>query len=102
MNYRIINKLKEFLKIKVDKNFIIIATILLSLLLGFSSFIIANDKTNREYRQKQATCEHDWKVIFEYNGGGFEIYCPKCQLQDYVSTKDWNRIQIDMEYNKIK
>ena len=98
MNYKIMEKLKEFLKIKVDKKFIVVATISLLLLLGFSSFIIANDKTNRTYRQKQAACEHDWKVIFKYDGGGFEIYCPKCQLQDYVSTKEWNIIQVDKEY----
>lgn len=102
MNYKIINKLKEFLETKADKKFIVITTITLLLFLGFASFVIANDKTNRAYKQKQAVCEHDWKKIFDYNGNGQEIYCPKCQLQKYANDAEWNRIQIDIEYNKTK
>ena len=70
--------------------------------LGVSAYSISEYKINNMYREKQAACEHDYRELYSYEGGGFEIYCPKCQLQDYVSTKDWNRIQIDMEYNKVK
>lgn len=95
-------KLKMILDSKVNKKFIIVVTIALLIILGVFSCSIADYKVNKEYKHKQAACEHDYKELFSYQGGGFEIYCPKCQLQDYVSTKDWNRIQIDMEYNKAK
>ena len=84
---------KENLKV------IILIFITLLFVLGVTSCSIANYATNKEYRQKQAICEHDWHEIHHYEGGGFEIYCPKCQLQKYVNNAEWNKIQIDIEYN---
>ena len=85
------------------KSLIIIAIIIIMIILGITSCSIADYQVNKEYKQKQATCEHDWRELYEYDSGYVDIYCPKCQLQkEYLRVQDWTRIQIDMEYNKIK
>lgn len=95
-------KLKMILDSKVNKKFIIVVTIALLIILGVFSCSIADYKVNKEYKHKQAACEHDYKELYEYENGHYEIYCPKCQLQDTVRAQDWNRIQIDMEYRDKK
>ena len=84
------------------KGLIIIAIIISMIILGITSCSIADYKVNKEYKHKQAVCEHDYKELYEYGNGHYEIYCPKCQLQDTVRAQDWNRIQIDMEYRDKK
>ena len=94
---------KDFLKwFFVENRYGLLVGIFLLVIVGVSSCALSEHQVNQMYREKQAACEHDCKVIFEYNGGGQEIYCPKCQLQEYASDSEWNRIQVDMEYNKTK
>lgn len=93
-------KIKEFWFSESTKKYKIYGLILLLIVLGVSSCSIADYKVNKAYREKQEACEHDWKEIDHYSNNCFEIYCPKCQLQDYVTNAEWNKIQIDMEYNK--
>ena len=100
--YKIKEKIKEIFQREYQIKHLLVVFLLLLVLLGVGACSISEYKINNMYREKQASCEHDYRELYAYNGGGFEIYCPKCQLQDYVSTKDWNRIQIDMEYNKTK
>ena len=93
-------KIKEFWFSESTRKYKIYGFILLLIVLGVSSCSVADYKVNKVYRDKQAACEHDWKEIDHYANNCFEIYCPKCQLQDYVTNAEWNKIQIDMEYNK--
>ena len=96
-------KLKMILDSKVNKKFIIVVTIALLIILGVFSCSIADYKVNKEYKHKQATCEHDWRELYEDRIiECFDIYCPKCQKQDCVDYATWNRIQIDMEYRDKK
>lgn len=96
------DKIKEFLKWLFIKKRYISLVILLYVIIGLGSYSIAAYQLNKEYKQKQAACEHDYKELYEYGNGHYEIYCPKCQLQDTVRAQDWNRIQIDMEYRYKK
>ena len=99
----IMDKVKEFLKwLFIEKKYISLV-IFLYVIIGLSSYSIAAYQLNKEYKQKQAACEHDWRELYEDRIiECFDIYCPKCQKQDRVSYATWNRIQIDMEYRDKK
>lgn len=53
-----------------------------------------------EPTQQQLECEHQWTVIYYRILGKNDIYCPKCQLEQSVTTKQWNKLQVDMNYRK--
>ena len=94
---------KDFLKwFFVENRYGLLVGIFLLFIVGVSSCAISEHQVNKMYREKQAACEHDYKELYEYENGHYEIYCPKCQLQDTVRAQDWNRIQIDIEYRDKK
>lgn len=96
-------KIKELWFSESAKKYKIYGLILLLIVLGVSSCSVADYKVNKVYREKQATCEHDWRELYEDRIiECFDIYCPKCQKQDRVDYATWNRIQIDMEYRDKK
>lgn len=97
------DKVKEFLKwLFIENRYGLLVAILLYVIVGLGSCSIANYHVSKEYKQKQAACEHDWREIHKYGNGDFEIYCPKCQKQKHVLDMEWNRIQIDQEYRDKK
>lgn len=57
--------------------------------------------------EQQIQCEHEYveiswhaEICSDGSGVSYDIYCPKCQWETKVSYKEWNRIQVDMEYRK--
>ena len=59
--------------------------------------------------EQQLQCEHeyveiDWNARAYSDGSGvsYDIYCPKCKLEITVSSKEWKRIQADMNYKANK
>lgn len=59
--------------------------------------------------EEQLSCEHEWVEIayhvMSYSDGsgvGYDVYCPKCHLEEGMSSKEWNRTQADMEYKNSK
>lgn len=53
--------------------------------------------------EEQLNCNHEWaKIDWDYNGSDiiYDIYCPKCKLEKKVKSKEWKKIQADMEYEK--
>lgn len=56
---------------------------------------------------KQSRCYHEWNIIgldigFNENNSGiiYDIYCPKCELEQNVSYKEWNKLQLEMQNKK--
>ena len=98
------DKIKEFLKwLFIENRYGLLVAILLYVIIGLGSCSIANYQVSKEYKHKQAACEHDWSELYEDRIiECFDIYCPKCQKQDRVDYATWNRIQIDMEYRDKK
>ena len=95
--------IKDFLRwFFVENRYGLLMGIFLMFIVAASSCALSEHQVNKMYREKQEVCEHDYRELYEYENGYYKIYCPKCQLQENVHPKDWNRIKIDMEYNKTK
>lgn len=84
----------------------ILVSFLLCVMLGL--FGCATEE-EPQLTDSQLSCEHEWVEIdwsfVSYNDGsgvGYDIYCPKCQTEENVSSKKWNKIQADMEYKNSK
>lgn len=73
-----------------------ILAILFGLILCFG---MAMNTISNIPNEQQSKCEHEYKVIARY-GDTCDIYCPKCKYETEVSSKEWNKIQADMEYKK--
>lgn len=74
--------------------------IVLTIVLGLAlCFVIAVNTISNIPNEQQSKCEHEYKVIARY-GDTCDIYCPKCKYETEVSSKEWNKIQADMEYKK--
>lgn len=87
----------------------ILAVVLgLTLCFGMTGCGINNDSTTSNIpNKKQSKCEHEYKEIHWYiqscsdgSESSYDIYCPKCGYETNVSSKEWNKIQADMEYKK--
>lgn len=73
-------------------------------------FVLCGCESVEESKEPQQTeqqlqCEHEWVEIAwdvtsysDGSGVGYDIYCPKCHIEKNVSSKEWNRIQADMDY----
>lgn len=66
-------------------------------------------KEKQQPNEQQLQCEHEWVEIdwhaqMAADGSGVihDIYCPKCQLETNVSSKQWNRMKADMNYKNSK
>lgn len=74
--------------------------IVLAVVLGLTlCFVIAVSTISNIPNEQQSKCEHEYKAIARY-GDTYDIYCPKCKYESEVSSKEWNKIQVDMEYKK--
>ena len=63
----------------------------------FSFLFISCGKENMTLEQQE--CKHEW--FYTYGDAfTYNIYCPKCKLEKVVTTEEWNKIQIDQEYQK--
>lgn len=62
-------------------------------------------KEKPKQNEQQLQCEHEyteiaWHAVMASDGSGvtYDIYCPKCQWETTVSSKEWKRIQANMSY----
>lgn len=76
---------------------------LLCLIFVLCGCSVAEEKP--QLNEQQLQCEHEWaeidwhaEIANDGSGVTYDIYCPKCQLETNVSYKEWNRIQVDMDY----
>lgn len=68
---------------------------------------VATGEEKPPITEEQLQCNHEWteidwhaEIASDGSGVTYDIYCPKCQLEEKVSYKEWNRIQADMNYEK--
>lgn len=72
--------------------------ILITLCLFCATFLCSCGGKPVQTSSLQQTCKHEWSVV----GGsfnGYYIYCPKCQLEDDVTEKEWNIMELDKAYH---
>lgn len=70
---------------------------LIALCLLCVTFLSGCGGTPVEQTSLQQTCKHEWSIVGD-SFNGFYIYCPKCQLEDDVTEKEWNIMELDKAY----
>lgn len=52
-------------------------------------------------KEESTECNHQWIEIETSSDGAIHtIYCPACESEKEVDSKEWNKIQADIEYQK--
>ena len=80
----------------------------LTLCFGMTGCTASDDLTTSNIlNEQQSNCEHEYKKIglhlqsyLDGSNVGCDISCPKCKYETNVSYKEWNKVQVDMEYKK--
>lgn len=80
--------------------------VLLCMMLGL--FGCATEEES-QLTDSQLSCEHEWvEIAYSFtsygdgSGVGYDVYCPKCQMEENMSSKEWKKTQADMEYENNK
>lgn len=61
-----------------------------------------NNEPELELTVEQQQCEHEWTLVDVdlWLDDDYYIYCPKCELEDVVTYKEWNKIRVDQNYEE--
>ena len=80
-------------------NFVEIICLTIVCLAIFRGVDIIYDMKDRvcQKEEQQKDCQHEWSVI-DSCGIMKTIYCPKCKTEDDVSSKTWEKMQVDEKY----